>query len=99
MRMGADHCISTFTLLLGKTSGKRKQNYHRGNRKIIRIDRYYLLAFIKSILVMGIIEKGGGEFWKILIWSIWHRPRLFPYAIMFTICGYHFRKLYGITES
>jgi hypothetical protein len=58
-----------------------------------------LFAFIKSILVMGIIEKGQGEFWRLLIWSIWHRPRLFPYAIMFTICGYHFRKLYGITES
>ncbi len=73
-------------------------NLGQTNRKLIRIDRYYLNAFIKSIVTMGIVEKGRGEFWKILIWSIWHRPRLFPYTIMFTICGYHFRRLYGLTE-
>ncbi len=73
-------------------------NLGQTHRKLIRIDRYYLFAFIRSILVMGIIEKGRGEFWKLLTWSIWHQPRLFPYTIMFTICGYHFRKLYGISE-
>jgi len=73
-------------------------NLGQTNRKLIRIDKYYLHAFVKSILTMGIVEKGRGEFWKILIWSIWHRPRLFPYTIMFTICGYHFRRLYGLTE-
>ena len=75
------------------------RNLGQTNRKLIRIDRYYLHAFIKSILTMGIGKAGRSEFWKLLIWSIWHRPHLFPYAIVFIICGYHFRKLYGISES
>jgi len=74
------------------------RNLGQSNRKLIRIDRYYLKAFFKSMLTMGILEKDRGEFWKLLIWSVWHRPRLFPYTIMFTICGYHFKKLYGLTE-
>lgn len=73
-------------------------NLGQTHRKLIRIDRYYLFAFFKSIFTMGIVEKDRGEFWKILIWTLWHRPHLFPYAIMFTICGYHFRRLYGISE-
>jgi radical SAM superfamily enzyme YgiQ (UPF0313 family) len=74
-------------------------NLGQTNRKLIKIDSYYVHAFLRSILTMGIVEKGRGEFWKILIWSIWHRPHLFSYTLMFTICGYHFRKLYGITET
>lgn len=73
-------------------------NLKQSNRRRIQIDSYFLLAFLKSISVMGIREKGREEFWKILFWTLWKRPRLLPYTIMFTICGYHFRKLYEITE-
>jgi radical SAM superfamily enzyme YgiQ (UPF0313 family) len=73
-------------------------NLRPTNRKCIRIDSYYFIAFIRSIYKIGIKDKGRGDYWKILIWTLWHRPRFFPYAIMFIICGYHFRKLYGVQE-
>lgn len=69
------------------------------NRKRIKIDRYYVQAFIRSVYTMGIREKGRFEYWKVLIWTLWRRPHFFPYAIMFIICGYHFRKLYGVSET
>jgi len=69
------------------------------NRKLIRIDRYYIKAFIRSVYTMGIIERGRREYWKVLIWTLWHRPHFFPYTLMFIICGYHFRKLYGVSET
>lgn len=72
------------------------KNLNPGDRKLIRLDRYYLNAFFKSSLTMGLWKKGRGEYWKLLIWTLWHRPRLFPYTVLFTICGYHFRKLYGV---
>ena len=65
------------------------------NRKQIKIDRYYIQAFFKSIFVIGIFNKGRAEYWKLFIWTLLNRPGLFPYAIMFTITGYHFRKVYG----
>lgn len=73
-------------------------NLRQTNSKLIRIDRYYLLAFFRSIFTMGIIGEGRGDFWRVLIWTLWHRPHLFPYTVMFTICGYHFRRLYGLSE-
>jgi hypothetical protein len=72
--------------------------YKRTKRRALRIDRYYLLGFFKSVVSLGIINNGRGEYWKILIWTLVHRPSLFLYAIMFTICGYHFRKVYGLQE-
>ncbi|MEN8228675.1 MAG: DUF4070 domain-containing protein, partial [Bacteroidota bacterium] len=73
-------------------------NFKPTNRRFVRIDRYYLLGFLKSIFIIGVFHKGRGEYWKLMIWTILNRPGLFLYTIMFTICGYHFRKLYG-TEA
>lgn len=74
-------------------------NLGEPDTKMIRIDRYYIKAFFKAMLIIGIRDKGRGEFWKIIFWTLINRPRFFPYAIMFVICGYHFRKVYGIQES
>ena len=69
------------------------------NRRFIRIDRYYLLGFFKSIFIIGVLDKGRGEYWKLMIWTLLNRPGLFLYTIMFTICGYHFRRIYGLSPS
>ncbi len=50
-------------------------------------------ALSKSILKMGIIEKGKIHFWKVLIWTTFRKPRLFPLAITMSIYGYHFRQV------
>jgi radical SAM superfamily enzyme YgiQ (UPF0313 family) len=71
--------------------GKRKRTY-------LSIDRYYLKGFLKSIYALGIKDKGRIEYWKTLIWTLWKRPHFLSYAIMFIICGYHFRKLYGVSK-
>ncbi|MCD4651451.1 MAG: DUF4070 domain-containing protein [Candidatus Cloacimonetes bacterium] len=73
-------------------------NYRPIDRRRNRIERYYLIAFFKSIFFIGIIDKGQGEYWKFLIWTLLHRPGLFLDAIMFTICGYHFRRVYRLSN-
>ncbi|MEN8203453.1 MAG: DUF4070 domain-containing protein [Bacteroidota bacterium] len=67
------------------------------NRKVLRIDRYYLRAFFRSILIIGILNKGRGEFWSLLFWTLFHRPNLFLYTVMYAICGYHFRRVYQLS--
>jgi len=71
-------------------------NYCPANKWQQKTDRYYFMAFLKSIIILGITKKGQIEYWKFLFWTILNRPRLFLHAIMFSICGYHFRKVYGI---
>jgi hypothetical protein len=53
----------------------------------------YLLAFFKSIIRLGIVGKERLEYWKLFFWTLFHRPKLFPLAIVFAIYGHHFRLI------
>jgi radical SAM superfamily enzyme YgiQ (UPF0313 family) len=51
-------------------------------------------AFIKSLIWLGIIGRERVYYWKLLFWTLFKRPDLFPMAITFAIYGYHFRKIF-----
>jgi hypothetical protein len=51
------------------------------------------LAFFRSILRLGILGKERFQYWKLLLWTLFRRPRLLPEAITLAIYGYHFRKV------
>jgi radical SAM superfamily enzyme YgiQ (UPF0313 family) len=57
------------------------------------IDLQRFLACIRSIIHLGILGRERTYFWKILIWTIFHRPQLIRLFITFAINGYHFRKV------
>jgi radical SAM superfamily enzyme YgiQ (UPF0313 family) len=61
----------------------------------IRYHAGYLLAAVKSVVRLGIIDRDRLHFWKLLTWSLVRRPRLVPMAITYAIYGFHFRKVYG----
>ena len=65
-----------------------------------RIDFGFLweqgMAFIRSIVRLGIIGKERVEYWKLFWWTVFRRPRLMPLAITFAIYGHHFRKIYEL---
>ena len=71
-------------------------NYNRIRlgKKRLRIN--YIVAFFKSLLIIGIINKGRGEYWKFLIWTLFNRPGLFVDAVTYTVYGYHYRTVYGL---
>lgn len=74
-------------------------NYKRPSSKQMRIEFSYLKAFFKSILIIGIITKGRGEFWKFFVWTIFRRPGSFLDAMIFAVYGYHYRAVFGINKS
>ena len=53
----------------------------------------YLHAFLKSIYRLGIVGKERKHYWKLLTWTLSHRPKLFPLAVTLAIYGYHFRMV------
>ncbi len=60
---------------------------------IVPIDFDHFLAFLRSILRLGILGKERIYYWKLFLWTLFRKPRLFPLAITFAIYGYHFRQI------
>jgi radical SAM superfamily enzyme YgiQ (UPF0313 family) len=50
-------------------------------------------AFLRSIWVLGIREKERLYYWKVLLWSLFKKPQLFPITIEMLIKGFHCRKI------
>ncbi|MBW2000452.1 MAG: B12-binding domain-containing radical SAM protein [Deltaproteobacteria bacterium] len=57
------------------------------------LDLQHFLAFFRSSIHLGVFGKERYQYWKILFWTLFHRPRLLVWYITFTIYGYHFRKI------
>jgi len=69
----------------------QKSHFHFFN---IRLHFAYSGAFFKSIWFLGIKDKARVYYWKLLFWSFFRHPRLFPLAITFVIYGFHFRNIF-----
>ena len=52
------------------------------------------ITFFKSVWNLGIIGKERVYFWKLILWSLFKHPRLFPLVTTFAIYGFHFRKTF-----
>jgi hypothetical protein len=57
------------------------------------LDFQRFLAFFRSSIRLGLFGKERFHYWKILLWTLFRRPGLFPLVITFAISGYHFRKI------
>ncbi|MFH1160029.1 MAG: B12-binding domain-containing radical SAM protein [bacterium] len=73
-------------------------NYKPCYNKPAKINFVVLRAFLKSIFIIGVLNKGRSDYWKLLIWTLFRRPALVVDAITFSIYGYHFRKVFGLSR-
>ncbi|MFC2101420.1 B12-binding domain-containing radical SAM protein [Bacteroidota bacterium] len=71
-------------------------SYNRKYKKTAPIDFPLFMAFIKSVLVIGMLNKGKREYWKLIFWTLFRRPGSIVEAVTYTVYGYHFRKVYGL---
>lgn len=53
----------------------------------------HLVALVRSFYRLGIVGRERFQYWKLLLWTQFRRPRLLPDAIILAIYGYHFRKI------
>jgi radical SAM superfamily enzyme YgiQ (UPF0313 family) len=74
-------------------------NYNKLYKGKKKMGLSYLGAFFKSIYIIGIVNKGRGEYWKFLFWTLFRRPGLFIDAMTFAVYGYHFRAVYGLRNK
>ena len=45
-----------------------------------------------SSVRLGVVGRERFQYWRLLIWTFFHRPSLLPLAVTFSIYGHHFRK-------
>jgi radical SAM superfamily enzyme YgiQ (UPF0313 family) len=69
------------------------KEYRPQPKKSYRLTMGNLRALGRSLWVLGVMEKGRRDFWKLLTWTIFKRPRLFATSISCAIYGFHFRKI------
>jgi radical SAM superfamily enzyme YgiQ (UPF0313 family) len=53
-----------------------------------------LMALLRSVFILGIINRSRIWYWKLFFWSLFNRPDTFSLAITYSIQGYHFRKVF-----
>ena len=51
-----------------------------------------LLTIARSVYRIGFLGRERYQYWKLLLWTQFRRPRLLTQAITLAIYGYHFRK-------
>ena len=51
------------------------------------------LAFVRSIYRLGIKGEERVQYWRLLLWTSFRRPKLLPLAVTLAIYGYHFRMI------
>lgn len=69
------------------------KEYKPKNKRKPKLRIKHISAFLKSIFILGIREKGRYYYWKIFFRSLFTNPKSFPMAIDMVIRGYHFRKI------
>jgi radical SAM superfamily enzyme YgiQ (UPF0313 family) len=58
-----------------------------------RVSLRDLRAFQRSIVRLGILGRERFHYWRLLVWTLFHRPESFSLAVTLAIYGYHFRQV------
>ena len=62
-------------------------------KKVFHLNPNYILALFRSIFKLGVIGEERIYYWKLFFWSLFKKPQLFSLAILFSIYGFHFKKI------
>jgi hypothetical protein len=52
-----------------------------------------LLAFCQANFRLGVLGRERFYYWRLLLWTFFHRPSLLSLAVTLSIYGHHFRQL------
>ncbi len=68
------------------------ENYNFAEATPLKVRLCGIKACFKSMLRIGLMEKGKFHYWRLMFWAA-RKPKRLPWAVRFSIYGYHFRKM------
>ena len=71
-------------------------NYNQPRLRQTKINFSLIKAFFKSVYIIGLLNSGRREYWKLIVWTLLNRPRAIVDAITYTVYGYHYQKVFGL---
>ncbi len=69
------------------------KDFEPKKKKVFHLNPNYILALFRSIIKLGVVGEERIYYWKLFFWSLFRKPQLFSLAILFTIYGFHFKKI------
>jgi len=60
---------------------------------ITRLRFSYIRALLRSMWILGVMEKGRTRYWRFFISTLVKRPKLFALSISLSVYGIHFRRV------
>lgn len=70
------------------------KEYKPLRKKTYKLNFSYILAFIRSSVLLGIVGKERLYYWRLFFWTMFRKPNLILEAVTFSIYGFHFRKVF-----
>jgi radical SAM superfamily enzyme YgiQ (UPF0313 family) len=58
-----------------------------------RLTRSDIIAMGRAMVRLGIIGAERAQYWKLLLWTLWHKPRLLAMAVRLAAVGHHHRRM------
>jgi radical SAM superfamily enzyme YgiQ (UPF0313 family) len=74
------------------------KNYQPKNYMSRKIELSGIKALLKTVFIIGIVNRGRSEYWRMLFWTLFRRPALFMEAMTYVVYGYHYRTVYGLRK-
>jgi radical SAM superfamily enzyme YgiQ (UPF0313 family) len=70
------------------------KEYRPHNKRRPRIEMYHVRAFFGTFWLLGVVDKGRWQFWKMMLSTLFKRPRSIALPFGFALYGLHFRKVF-----
>jgi len=70
------------------------KDYQPLQQKVVQMRYSYWKAGLKSVFILGVFGKERFHYWRLVLWSLFRKPKLLPMAVTFSIYGFHFRKIF-----
>lgn len=69
------------------------REYKPSNKGKFKISLVHFIAWIRSMWVLGVQEKGRIHYWKLFVWTLLKKPKTFKLSMTLAVQGFHFRKV------
>ena len=100
-KMGVDRLAEGYRTIMGHIYAPK--HFYRRVRTFLKaynsraartpMDLQRFLAFFRCGFRLGIWGKERYQYWRLVVWTLFRRPRLLPLAFTLAIYGHHFRRI------
>jgi hypothetical protein len=71
----------------------------RTKHGILHVEGWQVRAWLHSLWMLGIRDRGRGQYWRFVAKTLFSHPRSFELSMVLAVYGYHFRTVIGRLQT